>query len=505
MPTARLPLAAVILTILDVAFSVPPRFYKRPEFPSLPIIVGHEVKLDCFLISGVNFTMTWTKNNRTIEKSSNIVFNYKNQELLIRRAVLADTGTYECKASNAEGSVHHKQFIKVKDERTSRPVVTDTLPPGGVAKVRLGTSLNISCTFSSDDSCLQQTMYWLKGGRYVNETDRITWLPSNGCEKGLQRLALSVVKVRRSDLGKYQCYGENQFGNDSREITLMEFIPTQQDLGRTKLIIIIGSVSGLGVVIVVTLVIYRVYRHKSKDYDHLEWEEPDLRHYEFPNYEMEFDAFISYSSDDEEWVKHILFKRLRNDGYNICVDFKDFTPGMPIAENIMDAIYKSKRTLIVMSEHFLKSMWGQFELQQAHNRAVAKKEDVIILMKLDNCKVPAKLMGKTFLDWADLNVKPHFWERLKDAIGRPGDFPKRQLVGNQGDDKEEPIENPDKKDVADVANIVIEPEEKMVETDRDLLDDPPDNKPEGQLIDPNLANVDQHVIVKKAARACRLQ
>lgn len=31
-------------------------------------------------------------------------------------------------------------------------------------------------------------------------------------------------------------------------------------------------------------------------------------------------------------------------------------------------------------------------------------------------------MGKTFLDWNDKNVQPHFWTRLYEAIGTPGDL-----------------------------------------------------------------------------------
>ncbi|KAH3753768.1 hypothetical protein DPMN_188418 [Dreissena polymorpha] len=31
-----------------------------------------------------------------------------------------------------------------------------------------------------------------------------------------------------------------------------------------------------------------------------------------------------------------------------------------------------------------------------------------------------KLMGKTFLDWTDTTVQPHFWARLNVAIGSPG-------------------------------------------------------------------------------------
>ena len=31
-------------------------------------------------------------------------------------------------------------------------------------------------------------------------------------------------------------------------------------------------------------------------------------------------------------------------------------------------------------------------------------------------------MGKTFLDWTDTSVRPHFWSRLYEALGEPGKF-----------------------------------------------------------------------------------
>ena len=51
-----------------------------------------------------------------------------------------------------------------------------------------------------------------------------------------------------------------------------------------------------------------------------------------------------------------------------------------------------------------------------------QRKDVLILIKYSKCKVPGKLMGKTFLDWTDNGVQPHFWLRLYEAIGPPGNF-----------------------------------------------------------------------------------
>ncbi|KAH3718771.1 hypothetical protein DPMN_061578, partial [Dreissena polymorpha] len=139
-----------------------------------------------------------------------------------------------------------------------------------------------------------------------------------------------------------------------------------------------------------------------------------------PERTIEYDVFISYSSDDLSWVKDVLLCRLENAGYRVCIDYKDFTPGLPIADNILDSIYRSRKTLVLLSRNFLRSMWGQFELQQALHRAVSQRQEVLIVIKYDSSRVPMKLMGKTFLDWTDTSVQPHFWARLNVAIGSPG-------------------------------------------------------------------------------------
>lgn len=46
-----------------------------------------------------------------------------------------------------------------------------------------------------------------------------------------------------------------------------------------------------------------------------------------PECELEYDVFISYSSEDEDWVKQELLKNLEAEGYKVYIDFKDFVPG----------------------------------------------------------------------------------------------------------------------------------------------------------------------------------
>lgn len=153
----------------------------------------------------------------------------------------------------------------------------------------------------------------------------------------------------------------------------------------------------------------------------LKWKTPEVDSFTDYDISVVFDVFISYSREDWDWVKNTLLPNLSCEGYRVCVDFKDFVPGTEISENILNSIYKSKKTIVVLSKYFLNSVWGQFELQQAHYKAMTQRKDTLIILKLDSCNVPRKLMGKIFLDWTSSTDKSFFWKRLFRSIGKPID------------------------------------------------------------------------------------
>lgn len=60
-------------------------------------------------------------------------------------------------------------------------------------------------------------------------------------------------------------------------------------------------------------------------------------------------------------------------------------------------------------------------------------------------------MGKTFLDWSDVKVQPHFWTRLFEAIGPPGKFEIQT-----DDKKDEKMTTEGTKEAVDVTNELKE-------------------------------------------------
>ncbi|KAG7282730.1 hypothetical protein CRUP_017656, partial [Coryphaenoides rupestris] len=98
-----------------------------------------------------------------------------------------------------------------------------------------------------------------------------------------------------------------------------------------------------------------------------------------------YDAFISYNVQDEEWVHRELLPALEDErGWRLCLHHRDFQPGRPIIENITEAIYSSRKTICVISKHYLESEWCSREIQMASFRLFDEKKDVLILLFLED-------------------------------------------------------------------------------------------------------------------------
>ena len=74
-----------------------------------------------------------------------------------------------------------------------------------------------------------------------------------------------------------------------------------------------------------------------------------------------YDAFISRSKQDAEWVSSRLLPRLERDGLRVCVDVRDFEVGVPTVLNTENAIKRSRKTLLVLTPDWVTSEWAEFE------------------------------------------------------------------------------------------------------------------------------------------------
>ncbi|XP_077156171.1 toll-like receptor 2 [Paroedura picta] len=147
------------------------------------------------------------------------------------------------------------------------------------------------------------------------------------------------------------------------------------------------------------------------------------------NKEICYDAFVSYSEHDSEWVENVMVQELEqaNPPFKLCLHKRDFMPGKWIVDNIIDSIEKSYKTLFVLSEHFVQSEWCKYELDFSHFRLFDENNDAVILILLEPipeqtipkrfCKLRKLMNTKTYLEWPrDDNQQQIFWFNLKIAL-----------------------------------------------------------------------------------------
>ncbi|XP_056089092.1 toll-like receptor 18 [Rhinichthys klamathensis goyatoka] len=145
-----------------------------------------------------------------------------------------------------------------------------------------------------------------------------------------------------------------------------------------------------------------------------------------------FHAFISYSHSDAEWVRDQLLPCLENakPPYRLCIHERDFIPGKWIIDNIIENIESSRKVIFVLSRSFVNSVWCNYELYFAQQRAIGKTfSDVILIVKepIDPTSLPSKfcklkkmLSTKTYLEWPQQPTEQSFfWVQLRTVLGKP--------------------------------------------------------------------------------------
>lgn len=167
-----------------------------------------------------------------------------------------------------------------------------------------------------------------------------------------------------------------------------------------------------------------------------------------------YDAFISYNSSDEQWVMDQLIPNLEGNGssFKLCLHHRDFELGRNIVDNIVSAVYSSRKTICVVSRNFLKSEWCSLEIQLASYRLFDEHRDVLLLVFLEqiserqvSCyhRMRKVMLKKTYLQWPSSDctdptqAQALFWNQLRRAI-RSGSIQEAEEINNEVHEEEEP-------------------------------------------------------------------
>ena len=105
---------------------------------------------------------------------------------------------------------------------------------------------------------------------------------------------------------------------------------------------------------------------------------------------MRYDVYLGYSSADSDIATE--FERLEDEkNYILCIGERDFIPGAPVADNIVDGINTSKMAVFLLSDNSVKSDWCEIELNVACSRIIQDKLPKSCLLLVKITELPTKM------------------------------------------------------------------------------------------------------------------
>uniref|UniRef100_A0A1B0DPS3 Uncharacterized protein n=1 Tax=Phlebotomus papatasi TaxID=29031 RepID=A0A1B0DPS3_PHLPP len=132
-----------------------------------------------------------------------------------------------------------------------------------------------------------------------------------------------------------------------------------------------------------------------------------------------YDAYLTYSLQDEHFVNQILATTLENDvGYRLCLHYRDFNVNTYVADTIIEAVESSKRAILVLSKNFLYNEWSRFEFKSAIHEVLKRRRKIIFVLYGDlpqrdiDADMRLYLRTNTCIEWDDKK----FWQKLRIAL-----------------------------------------------------------------------------------------
>ncbi|KAH3893095.1 toll-like receptor 4 [Dreissena polymorpha] len=108
------------------------------------------------------------------------------------------------------------------------------------------------------------------------------------------------------------------------------------------------------------------------------------------------DAMVSYAKDRASFIKKKVVPALENiHQLKLWVADRDSMPGASVAENIVHAIYTSRKTVLLVDEKYLNSSWCVYDLNMARLESVESNRNLIIVVMMERIpvmKLPLNIM-----------------------------------------------------------------------------------------------------------------
>ncbi|XP_037283965.2 protein toll [Rhipicephalus microplus] len=131
--------------------------------------------------------------------------------------------------------------------------------------------------------------------------------------------------------------------------------------------------------------------------------------------DKDFDVFLSFSSKDREWAYNELLPKIEAHGFYVCTYDRNFKGGFLIQDIVQEAVSCSRRTLLVLTQHYVESEWCRWEFRLAQHRALQDNINRLIIVAVGEVcpegideELQRYMQETNYLRWGE----PHFWDKL---------------------------------------------------------------------------------------------
>ena len=110
-----------------------------------------------------------------------------------------------------------------------------------------------------------------------------------------------------------------------------------------------------------------------------------------------WDFFVSYTQADRAWAEWIAWI-LEEDGHRVLVQAWDFVPGSNWTQSMQDGVTRATRTIAVLSENYLRSVFGTAEWLAAWSKDPTGAERKLLPVRVEDCDRPGFLSAVVGID-----------------------------------------------------------------------------------------------------------
>ncbi|XP_015762741.1 PREDICTED: hemicentin-1-like isoform X1 [Acropora digitifera] len=410
----------------------------RPDLKTIEILEGQNITLECICsakecLEQPASSAYWRFNDRDISPIERRTFLHKVTgghviiSLIIRNVSQLDDGSYLCGINTSKGFDEASKRLHV--------VTRDMFPRVWGERKEVSAHLYSLAVFICSviyPSVLKRApnLFWTKDNKSSLDPQhykQANFLRKEGPDSTrIIDFHLIISNVTLKDYGGYSCGAKINIGRSVihlfQNLTLMkqitvsggvtdkkDWLGTNENSPDTLSLIAAGS-AAVGFAMGVIFVAYKMCQ--SRGYT---WKSFFDVPVDSLSCQFQYDVFITFSSQDSNWVKKELIPLVEKHNLNYCIYDRDFEVGKPVVDNAAHSVYTSRKVLAVMSHNYMSSEFCRGELEMALYRCAKMGDPCVIVIRIDSIdlrKMPKALRNRTFLDYYDLIERKTWKERL---------------------------------------------------------------------------------------------